>query len=82
MPVFGESYYRDGIRLSPQGQQDCDAYRRDLASALEQCATHSDQQRLLRTEAIEITRHVTDGIRDMVLTNKRWTLWRNARCQS
>ncbi len=67
MPVFDKCFYQ----LSAQSQLDIDGYRAALLSALSQCASPADHDSLLRQEAVEITRHVTDGIRDLITHDRR-----------
>jgi len=71
MPVFDESFYREGNKLKQQSACDYDGYKQELANALDRCVTLNLQASLLKAEAVEITRHVTDAIRDLVLTDKR-----------
>ena len=50
---------------------DVEGYRGALLSALSQCASPAERDRLLCEEAVEITRDVTDDIRDLV----RYEAW-------
>lgn len=62
MAVFDTRFYT----LGKQGELDVDGYRAALQVALDQCASDAERNRLLREEAVDITRHITDGIRDLV----------------
>ena len=61
-PIFDTRFYS----LGKQNNLDVDGYRAVLQVALDQCASDVERDRLLRQEAVEITRHITDGIRDLV----------------
>lgn len=67
MPVFDKRFYS----LGDKNNLDIDSYRAALLSALGQYASPADRDKLLRQEAVEITRHVTDGIRDLIKHDRR-----------
>jgi hypothetical protein len=67
MPVFEKRFYS----LGDKSNLDIDGYRAALLSALSQCISFADRDKLLRQEAVEITRHVTDGIRDLIKHDRR-----------
>ncbi len=65
-PVFHEKFYK--------ARQTTDvavaAYREALMDALTDCKSDTERDHLLRLEAIEITRQITDGIRDLIKGNR------------
>ena len=63
MPIFSTKYYHS--------RKDVSGYRDAVHQALAQCGSLEEKEALLRDEAIEITSHVTDGIRDLIKHNKR-----------
>jgi hypothetical protein len=62
MAIFGDRFYngRDDTAC------DIDGYRQALEDALKSCLSESDREQTLRDEAIEITRHIISGIRDII----------------
>lgn len=62
MPIFSTKYYQPNKNIT--------AYRDAVHQALTQCASQEEKETILREEAIEITSHVTEGIRDLVKHNK------------
>lgn len=63
MPIFSNKYY--------QPVKDVSGYKNILHQALAQCGSPEEKEALLREEAIEMTRHITEGIRDLIKHNKR-----------
>ena len=57
--IFNESYYRRDRRIDP----DVDRYRLDLRDELARCASAKQREQSLHGEAIEITRHILEGVR-------------------
>ena len=66
MPIFNERHYQTASH-----KPDIAGYQTDLRLALSQCATTEAREGLLRGEVIEMTRHVTDGIRDLIKNDRR-----------
>lgn len=66
-PIFRTNYYALGKahRLNVVG------YENALLTALNTSTAAADRDRLLRQEVVEITRHVTDGIRDLIKQDRR-----------
>ena len=67
MPVFDKRFYQ----LDNKGYLDVDGYEAAILTALSQCASPADCDRLLRQEILEITRHITDGIRNLIEHDRR-----------
>src|SRR5574340_1845615 len=67
MPIFNQLFYE----LKDKTCLDIASYRAALLDALSKCASSTDRDRLLRQEVVEITRHITEGIRDLVKHEKR-----------
>jgi hypothetical protein len=63
MPIFRTEYYKP--------EQNLTGYRTALHLALADCKSPDERETILRQEAIEMTRHVTDGIRDLIKHEKR-----------
>lgn len=57
--IFDETYYRRGDRIEP----DVNRYRLALQDQLARCASDEQRKQLLHGEAIEITRHILEGVR-------------------
>ncbi len=66
MPVFNHSFYR----LGKEHFLDVEGYRSALTEALSQCSTASERDLILRQEVIELTRHITEGIRDLIKNDR------------
>jgi hypothetical protein len=66
MPVFNERFYK-----SAPNTPDVDGYRAALKTALSECATPEERDMLLRSEATEMTKHVTDGVLDLINRDRR-----------
>jgi len=62
MAIFRTEFYKP--------EQNVTGYRAALRQTLAQCQSPDERDVILRQEAIEITRHVTDGIRDLVKHDK------------
>jgi len=62
MPIFCTEFYKP--------QENVTGYRAALQQALAQCQSPYGRNAILRQEAIEMTRHVTEGIRDLVKNEK------------
>jgi hypothetical protein len=67
MPIFDTSYYS----LENEQHFDTDRYRTALDDELGKPITKDEKASILQSEAIEITRHITDGIRDLIKQDKR-----------
>jgi hypothetical protein len=67
MLIFTKRFYQ----LRDKDYLDVDSYRAALLTALSQYASPADCDRLLRQEVVEITRHITDGIRDWIGSDRR-----------
>jgi hypothetical protein len=63
MPIFSTKYYQPSKNVT--------GYREAVHKALAQCASQEEKETILREEAIEITSHVTEGIRDLIKHNKK-----------
>ena len=66
MTVFNSRFYQFGLN-----HLDVEGYKTALANALALCVSDSERDLLLRQEVIEITRHITDGIRDLIKHDRR-----------
>lgn len=66
MPIFDKHFYQ----LGDKNYLDIDGYRTTFQSAFYQYGSSFERDRLLRQEAVEITHHITDGIRDLVEHNR------------
>ena len=66
MPIFSDRFYH----LGKNRFLDIDGYKLALRKSLDSCASSDDRQSLLRQEVIEITMYVTNGIRDLIKTDK------------
>lgn len=62
MPIFSTKYYQPSKNVA--------GYREAVHQALAQCDSQDEKEVILREEAIEITSHITDGIRNLVKHNK------------
>jgi hypothetical protein len=67
MPVFDQRFYR----IIGQHSVDIEGYRVVLLKALDSCSTPASRQQLLHEELIEITRHITEGVRDLIKHDRR-----------
>ena len=67
MIVFNESLYRIG----ESQKYDSDKYKMDLIVELDKCVSNDEKAAQLRNELIYITRHITDGVRDLIKQDKR-----------
>lgn len=67
MAVFNKRFYELGDKKIVL---DTEGYRQALQQSLNQTHSTDEQIRLLRQEVVEITRHITDGIRDLVEHDK------------
>jgi hypothetical protein len=52
-------------------EYDTERYRRDLISELANHESYSEKSQVLRNEIIAITRHITDGVRDLIKQDSR-----------
>src|SRR5712692_3639112 len=62
MVTFSSQFYQRGDRIIPN----VNAYKTALEAALSQGASSELRCDMLRQEVIEITRHITEGIRDLI----------------
>jgi hypothetical protein len=63
MAIFSTQYY--------QPRKNVSGYRHAVHQALAKCSSPEEEEALLRDEAIEMTSHVTEGIRDLIKHNKK-----------
>lgn len=63
MAIFSNQYY--------QPRKNVSGYREAVHQALAQCHSPEEKEALLRDEAIAMTRHVTEGIRDLIKHNPK-----------
>ncbi len=61
MSIFSQSFYQ-----VERNHFDVDGYRQALQQTLVQSQSPAEHDHLLRQEVVEITRHITTGIRDLV----------------
>lgn len=63
MAIFSIQYY--------QPRKNVAGYRDAVHQALARCNSPEEKEAFLRDEAVEMTRHVTEGIRDLIKNNKK-----------
>lgn len=69
MPIFTKTFYYAGGHLLPE--PDHLSYRAKLEQAMAACVDDAERERLLKVEAVEVTRHVTEGIREVIESDRR-----------
>ena len=67
MAILSDRFYRVGKDLF----SDVDNYRETLTEAFNKCRSQDERDNLLREELVELTRHITDGIRDILKQDRR-----------
>ncbi len=67
MPIFNAQYYngRDSDACDIEG------YRKALEAALRRHPSPADKEAFLRDEAAEVTRHIIEGIRDIIQKDRK-----------
>lgn len=67
MPIFQKSFYS----LGENQFSDIERYRIALIEELDGHNTNEEKASILRIEAIELTKHITDGVRDLIIHDRR-----------
>ncbi len=62
MAIFSTRFYNG----RDEAACDIEGYKHALELALQACPSDADKEHVLREEAIEVTRHIIDGIRDII----------------
>lgn len=67
MPIFENSYYGLGKN------QFCDTerYKKSVENELDKMSSKDEKTKVLHDELIELTRHITEGIRDLIKYDRR-----------
>jgi hypothetical protein len=67
MPSFSRRFYS----INEQHLVDVDSFQSALLKGLDTCPNLAERPRLLHEELIEITRHITEGVRASIKQDKR-----------